>query len=104
MRAQTEKTTFSCKDDCTLTNRTRRWTYSALRHFFCNKLLVLILASKPSSVKVKGIFNNPFGWLLKNKHVLSKTGLDLFYFIPVDIFFISKIQRNNKVAKGNKIN
>ena len=27
--AQTEKTTFSCKDDCTLTKYTGRWTYSA---------------------------------------------------------------------------
>ena len=27
--AQTEKTTFSCKDDCTLTKHTQRWTYSA---------------------------------------------------------------------------
>ena len=34
MRAQTEKTTFSCKDDCTLTKDTWRWTYSALRNFF----------------------------------------------------------------------
>ena len=34
MLAETEKTTFSCKDDCTLTKHTRRWTYSALRHFF----------------------------------------------------------------------
>ena len=38
MCAQTEKTTFSCKDDCTLTKHTRRWTYSALRHFFSWKL------------------------------------------------------------------
>ena len=29
IRAQTEKTTFSCKDDCTLTKHTGRWTYSA---------------------------------------------------------------------------
>ena len=29
MRALTEKTTFSCKDDCTLTKHTGRWTYSA---------------------------------------------------------------------------
>ena len=28
---QTEKTTFSCKDDCILTKHTRRWTYSPLR-------------------------------------------------------------------------
>ena len=34
MRAQTEKTTFSGKDDCTLMKPTRRWTYSALRYFF----------------------------------------------------------------------
>ena len=30
MRTQT----FSCKDDCTLTKHTRRWTYSALWYFF----------------------------------------------------------------------
>ena len=29
MGAQTEKTTFSCKDDCTLTKHTWCWTYSA---------------------------------------------------------------------------
>ena len=34
MRAQTEKMTFSCKDDCTLMKRTRHWTYSALWYFF----------------------------------------------------------------------
>ena len=34
VRAETEKTTFSCKDDCTLTKHTWRWTYSALRYFF----------------------------------------------------------------------
>ena len=28
IRAQTEKTTFSCKDDCTLTKPTGCWTYS----------------------------------------------------------------------------
>ena len=33
MCAQTEKTTFSCKDDCTLTNYTWHWTYSALWFF-----------------------------------------------------------------------
>ena len=33
MRAQTEKTTFSCKDDCTLTKHTWHWTYSALQYF-----------------------------------------------------------------------
>ena len=30
IRAQTEKTTFSYKDNCTLKKHTRRWTYSAL--------------------------------------------------------------------------
>ena len=41
MREQTEKTTFSCKDDCTLTKHTRRWTYSSLRYFLikCQKCL-----------------------------------------------------------------
>ena len=34
MHAQTKKTTFSCKDDYTLTNYTRRWTYSALLYFW----------------------------------------------------------------------
>ena len=34
MHAQTEKTTFSCKDDCTLMKHTRRWTYSASRYFW----------------------------------------------------------------------
>ena len=34
MRAQIKKTTFSCKDDCTLTKCIRRWTYSALRYFW----------------------------------------------------------------------
>ena len=28
IHAQTEKTTFSCKDNCTLTKHTGRWTYS----------------------------------------------------------------------------
>ena len=31
MRAQTEKTEFSCTYDCMLTKHTRRWTYSPLR-------------------------------------------------------------------------
>ena len=34
MRAQTEKTKFSCKDNYTLTKHTRCWTYSALRYFY----------------------------------------------------------------------
>ena len=38
MRAQTEKTTFTCKDDFLLTKRTRRWTYSALLYFFFEDL------------------------------------------------------------------
>ena len=31
--AKSGKTSFSCKDNCTLTKHTRRWTYSALRYF-----------------------------------------------------------------------
>ena len=34
MRVQTKMTTFSWKDDCTLTKNTRHWTYSALRYIF----------------------------------------------------------------------
>ena len=34
MRAQTEKTTFSCKDDYTLKKHTWGWTYSALQYLF----------------------------------------------------------------------
>ena len=33
MRAQTEKTTFSCKDNSALTKHTQRWTYYAVRYF-----------------------------------------------------------------------
>ena len=55
IRAQTEKTTFSCKDDCTLTKHTWRWTYSAkdfeiplchippLRSFFAHPLYSQIM-------------------------------------------------------------
>ena len=44
--AETEKTTFSCKDDCTLTKHTRRWIYSALRFFlfyFLNKNMLMLV-------------------------------------------------------------
>ena len=34
MGAQTEKTTFSCKDDYTLKKHTWGWTYSALQYLF----------------------------------------------------------------------
>ena len=34
MHAQTEKTTFSCKDNFTLTKHTWHWTYSVLLYFF----------------------------------------------------------------------
>ena len=40
MRTQTEKTTLSCKDNCTLTKHTRRWTYSALRYFLSNQSII----------------------------------------------------------------
>ena len=37
VRAETEKTTFPCKDDCILMEHTHRWTYFTLRlHYdFC---------------------------------------------------------------------
>ena len=56
VRAETEKTTFSCKDDCTLTKHTRRWTYSALRYFLhlfcCQGLLVALQNASPKSLVV----------------------------------------------------
>ena len=50
---QTEKTTFSCKDDCILTKQTRRWTYSPLRlqYDLC----------RPSCIKP----NYRLGWVVK---------------------------------------
>ena len=42
MHAQTEKTTFSCKDDCTLTKRTRRWTYIPLCGIFDKSIKFLV--------------------------------------------------------------
>ena len=53
MRAQTEKTTFTCKDDFLLTERTRRWTYSALLYFqfqfvtfsfFCLQIMLFFIS------------------------------------------------------------
>ena len=36
MRTQTEKTAFSCKDDCSLTKHTWRCTYSTLWYFYAS--------------------------------------------------------------------
>ena len=52
MCAQTEKTTFSCKDDCALTKHTRCWTYSALRYSFNPKYVL-----KHYSFELKIIFH-----------------------------------------------
>ena len=48
VRAETEKTTFSCKDDCTLKKHTRRWTYYALQYFslFWSPCMVLCASLK----------------------------------------------------------
>ena len=50
---QTENTTFSCKDNCTLTKHTRRWTYSA-RDF------EIPLCHIPPLPGVEKIFQKPF--------------------------------------------
>ena len=55
MRAQTEKTTFSCKDDSTLMEPTWRWTYSALR-YFCD----LVLIQDDHILPWKGIYHIVF--------------------------------------------
>ena len=42
MRAQTKKTTFSWKDDCKLTKRTRRWTYLIISDYYFASIRKLI--------------------------------------------------------------
>ena len=68
MSAQTEKTTFACKDNCTLRKHTLRWTYSArdfeiplchtppLRSFFLQYFFILHVCSK-SFKKISAFFN-----------------------------------------------
>ena len=67
MRAQTEKTTFSCKDDqckdyCTLTMRTWRWTYSALRYFFILNLANFYISKAPFALfySIQGVSKKNF--------------------------------------------
>ena len=68
MRAQTEKTTFTCKDDFLLTKRTRRWTYSALLYFysriktgkFIYKICSVNIIFEMVSIEVSTRFDAPF--------------------------------------------
>ena len=46
MRAQTEKTTFLCKDDCTLMKHTRRWTYRPRSDYY-RRAVIFWLISRP---------------------------------------------------------
>ena len=73
MRAQTEKSTFSCKDDCTLTKHTWRWTYSALRYFFANNSILII--EKNSVTAKKSILRNViivcFWYCTHSFHIIS---------------------------------
>ena len=55
MRAQTEKTTFSCKDDCTLTKHKWRWIYSALQYLFY--LYSVSLADRLNTASVRPILS-----------------------------------------------
>ena len=90
MRAQTEKTTLSCKEDCTLTKNTRRCTYSArdfeiplchtppLRSFFgmscilatctyfhikCNAKIYFYLLSAEIIFDLKDLLHNILIWI-----------------------------------------
>ena len=56
IRTQTEKTTFSCKDDYTLKKHTWRWTYSALQYLFY--LYSVSLGDALSTAAVRPFFNN----------------------------------------------
>ena len=76
VRAETEKTTFPCKDDFTLTKHTRRWTYSArdfeippchislLRSFF----LCCLIFSHPFILNVELVTL----FLLQNWEIIGK--------------------------------
>ena len=54
--AQTEKTKLSCKDDCTLTKHTWRWTYFALQYLFY--LYSLSLGDALTTAAVRPFFNH----------------------------------------------
>ena len=56
MRAQTEKTTFSCKDDCILTKHTQRWTYSPLFQLATFVVLVFYVIKMPTYLKTISFF------------------------------------------------
>ena len=73
MRAQTENTTFSCKDDCTLTKHTWRWTYSAFQCLFY--LYSVSLGDALTTADVQPFFAKNFLLGKKNRKFLGKGGL-----------------------------
>ena len=74
IRAQTENTTFSWKDDCTLMKHTLCWTYSTLQYFF--NLYWVILGDALTSATVQPFF-------LKNCLQALLTCLQLFFFFKM---------------------
>ena len=56
MHTQTEKMTFSCKDDCTLMKHTRRWTYRQ-RSDYCRRA-VIFDSIIPSMRKIDDVGKN----------------------------------------------
>ena len=98
MRAQTENTTFSCKDDCTLTKHTRCWTYFAL--FFINKKETLGNLTKGNPTLT--VFRKKVGsllwcWLLSCRHfsffwIYIESGLTRW---QIDIKALPKIYKSN---------
>ena len=60
MRAQTEKMTFSCKDDYTLKKHTWGWTYSALQYLFY--LYSVSLGDALTTAAVRPFFLNGSGF------------------------------------------
>ena len=85
MHAQTEKMTFSCKDDCTLMKHTRSWTYRQ-RSDYCrhaaifNKDSVSSVLKIPSKIRVQPFLftNGNSKWLMG----LAKLSIN-FVFFPV---------------------
>ena len=79
MRAQTQKTTFSCKDDYTLKKHTWAWTYSALQYLFY--LYSVSLGDALTAAAVRPFFLSPAPqvWCMKShsKHLTNADPLKI---------------------------
>ena len=107
MRAQTEKTTFSCKDDCTLTKHTRRWTYSALRYFFLTmlegipfgKFYFEIAVSSRNSLLISSLMCNSEAW-----YNLTNTDLNLLgYKVTQEDFESTQVHPKRTISFRIKV-